>query len=378
MDTSQPGTQCYFPYLESAVKGYLAAHPGTAPPSHLLDRHLLALDDPCPTLAASHSCHPFLFGPHPYFMGPRALAAKQGLPPTDPLYLALLRVRPRIALRALGRGVHFLAASCVLHLVQTEANSPLRGRDRWRCSSAFTGADTFGAALRALVPGYTLLAASEVSPPPSPPSSPVLPPACRPPPPLAHAPPLDSFPLPRLAAGPRASSAGARLLLAPPPRARRQLPLRRARRRGVPPRALRLRLLGLSLHQALQPEPHRHRGRPRGRPRPPGPRPTPAIREPASRVCAGEHPLAPVGPALGPHPDNLDAQAVTLRLEVRPPPPRRRLVRPPASRRPPRPMHPAPPGARRCTFICPRFHFSAGSSRPRLWWVGYLRTAPSR
>ena len=166
VDTSQPGTQCYFPYLESAVKGYLAAHPGTAPPSHLLDRHLLALDDPCPTLAASHSCHPFLFGPHPYFLGPRALAAKQGLPPTDPLYLALLRVRPRIALRALGRGVHFLAASCVLHLVLTEATSPLRGRDRWRCASAFTGADTFGAALRALVPGYTLLAASEVSPPP--------------------------------------------------------------------------------------------------------------------------------------------------------------------------------------------------------------------
>jgi hypothetical protein len=61
VDTSQPGTQCYFPYLESAVKGYLAAHPGIAPPSHLLDRHLLALDDPCPTLAASHSCHPFLF-----------------------------------------------------------------------------------------------------------------------------------------------------------------------------------------------------------------------------------------------------------------------------------------------------------------------------
>jgi hypothetical protein len=52
VDTSQPGTQCYFPYLESAVKGYLAAHPGIAPPSHLLDRHLLALDDPCPTLAA--------------------------------------------------------------------------------------------------------------------------------------------------------------------------------------------------------------------------------------------------------------------------------------------------------------------------------------
>ena len=95
-----------------------------------------------------------------------------------------------------------------------------------------------------------------------------------------------------------------------------------------------------------------------------------------SRACRATH--RPRDPRWVLHPDNLDAQAVTLRLEVRPPPPRRRLVRPPASRRPPRPMHPAPPGARRCTFICPRFHFSAGSSRPRLWWVGYLRTAPSR
>ena len=194
VDTSQPGTQCYFPYLESAVKGYLAAHPGTAPPAHLLDRHLLALDDPCPTLAASHSCHPFLFGPRPYFLGPRALAAKQGLPPTDPLYLALLRVRPRIALCALGRGVHFLAASCVLHLVLTEAGSPLRGRERWRCASAFTGADTFGAALRALVPGYTLLTASEVSPPPSPPSSCLCPLRPADPHPRSHTPPLTPSP----------------------------------------------------------------------------------------------------------------------------------------------------------------------------------------
>ena len=164
VDTSQPGTQCYFPYLESAVNGYFAAHPGATLPAYLLDRHLLARDAPCPTLAASHSCHPFLFGPRPHFLGPHALAAKQGLPPTDPLYLALLQVRHRIALRALGRGVHFLAASCVLNLVLTEAGSPLRGRTHWRCASAFTGADTFGAALRALVPGYTLLAASEVSP----------------------------------------------------------------------------------------------------------------------------------------------------------------------------------------------------------------------
>ena len=162
MDTSRPGIQCYFPYLESAVNGYVAAHPGSAPPAYLLDRHLIATDDPCPTLAASHSCHPILLGPRPRFLGSHALAAKQGLPPSDPLYAALMLVRTRVALRALGRGVHFLAASCVLHLVLTEAGSPLRGRTNWRCSSAFTGADTFGAALRALVPGYTLLSASEV------------------------------------------------------------------------------------------------------------------------------------------------------------------------------------------------------------------------
>ena len=166
MDTSRPGIQCYFPYLESAVNGYVAAHPGSAPPAYLLDRHLIATDDPCPTLAASHSCHPILLGPRPRFLGSHALAAKQGLPPSDPLYAALMSVRTRVALRALGRGVHFLAASCVLHLVLTETSSPLRGRTKWRCSSAFTGADTFGAALRALVPGYTLLSASEVGYPP--------------------------------------------------------------------------------------------------------------------------------------------------------------------------------------------------------------------
>ena len=106
-------------------------------------------------------------------------------------------------------------------------------------------------------------------------------------------------------------------------------------------------------------------------------RPPYLLRLPTARAASGRA-RCNGPPAWEHHPDNLDAQAVTLRLEVRPPPPRRRLVRPPASRRPPRPMHPAPPGARRCTFICPRFHFSAGSSRPRLWWVGYLRTAPSR
>ena len=60
------------------------------------------------------------------------------------------------------------------------------------------------------------------------------------------------------------------------------------------------------------------------------------------------------------------------------------LIRaPPPSVPPPRaaclPPCPAPltsPDALRCTFICPRFHFGAGSSRPRLWWVGYLRAAP--
>ena len=107
-------------------------------------------------------------------MGPRALASKQGLPPTDPLYQALLLATPRVALLALGRGVHHLAACSVLYFIRTEASSPLLGRTDWRCASAFTGADTFGAALRACVPEYQLLAASEVRPPSPPPRLPPL------------------------------------------------------------------------------------------------------------------------------------------------------------------------------------------------------------
>ena len=165
VDITTPTRQCYFPYLESALKGYFASHPGADPPTHLLTHHVSLLDDPCPTLAASPSCHPFVLGKRPYFMGPRALASKQGLPPTDPLYQALLLATPRVALLALGRGVHHLAACSVLYFIRTEASSPLLGRTDWRCASAFTGADTFGAALRACVPEYQLLAASEVRPP---------------------------------------------------------------------------------------------------------------------------------------------------------------------------------------------------------------------
>ena len=76
-------------------------------------------------------------------------------------------------------------------------------------------------------------------------------------------------------------------------------------------------------------------------------RPPCLLRLPTARAASGRARARCNGPpAWEHHPDNLDAQAVTLRLEVRPPPPRRRLVRPPATRRPPRPMHPAPPGER--------------------------------
>ena len=153
---------CHFAYLESTVTGYVRRH-GSLPPPEIFSRHLPSVDDVAPTLPASPSCHPFLFGPVPTFLGSRALLSKQGIPPEDPLYVALLSASPRLALRALGRGVHFLSASAVVHLVQTEHSSPLCGLGSWRYATAFTGADTFGAAVRAHAPGSTLLSASEVS-----------------------------------------------------------------------------------------------------------------------------------------------------------------------------------------------------------------------
>ena len=167
VDFRQPGRLCHFAYLASSVDGYSRRHGGALPPPDFYTRHTYPVDGPLPTLCASHSSHPFAFGPRPRYLGPRALCSLLGLPPTDPLCLALGLSRPRVALLALGRGVHFLSARCVLHLILSEASSPLAGAPAWSCASAFTGADTFGAALRAAVPGFRLLAASEArrSPP---------------------------------------------------------------------------------------------------------------------------------------------------------------------------------------------------------------------
>ena len=161
MDTAIPGRVCHFAYLESAVNGHLCRY-GALPPAAFFRRHLPLVDDVAPTLAATSSCHPFVLGPSPTFLGARALLNKQGIPPSDVLYRTLASAPPRLALLALGRGVHFLSASAVLHFIQTEPTSPLCGVSGWRCATAFTGGDTFGAALRAHVPGCVMLAASEV------------------------------------------------------------------------------------------------------------------------------------------------------------------------------------------------------------------------
>ena len=62
---------------------------GTLPSPETFARHLPAMDDVAPTLPASPSCHPFLFGPVPTILGSRALLSKQGLPPGDVLHVAL-------------------------------------------------------------------------------------------------------------------------------------------------------------------------------------------------------------------------------------------------------------------------------------------------
>lgn len=165
VDTSIPGRICQFSYMESAVSDYLRHHGGTRPAPHLVARHVRSLDALAPTLAASHSNHPILLGERPSFLGARGLLSKQGIPPSDVLHRELERARPRTVLLAMGRGVHFLAASAVLHLVMTEDISPLRLRRDWRCATAFTGGDTFSVALRAHVPAHRMLAASEVPPP---------------------------------------------------------------------------------------------------------------------------------------------------------------------------------------------------------------------
>ena len=161
VDTTTPGRVCHYAYLISAIYKHTQRH-GTIPPPQLIERHLPTVDALAPTLSASASSHPFLLGETPTYLGARALLSKQGIPPCDPLHTALENATPRQALAALGRGVHFLAASAVLHLIATEHISPLASVTHWQCATAFTGADTFGAALRAVKPEHTMLAASEV------------------------------------------------------------------------------------------------------------------------------------------------------------------------------------------------------------------------
>ena len=154
VDTSTPGITCHFAYLESATKGHISRHGGSRPSAAILENHLLPLDAPAPTLSATGSSHPFFLGLRPQFLGPRALITKLGLPPTDRLSQAILDMSPRRALLAVGRGVHFLSARAVLHLVLAEPQSalcdPAPQVVRW--ATAFTGADLFGAAGRAAQP----------------------------------------------------------------------------------------------------------------------------------------------------------------------------------------------------------------------------------
>ena len=188
VDTSTPGITCHFAYLESATKGHISRHGGSRPSAAILENHLLPLDAPAPTLSATGSSHPFFLGLRPQFLGPRALITKLGLPPTDRLSQAILDMSPRRALLAVGRGVHFLSARAVLHLVLAEPQSalcdPAPQVVRW--ATAFTGADLFGVALRAALPNHSLLAASEVRLPPFSPLCPEPSPSC---PPKSPAPP---------------------------------------------------------------------------------------------------------------------------------------------------------------------------------------------
>ena len=164
MNIHASGKICSFAYLESTVVAYRRRYGESASvPAAMLKRHVRALDAPAPTLTTSHSSHPIVLGPQPKFLGPRALLSRMGIPPSDPLHAILERESPRRVLRAIGRGVHFLAASSVLHLLLTEPESPLHGRTGWRCGRAFAGCDTFGAALRAAVPDSVVVSASEAS-----------------------------------------------------------------------------------------------------------------------------------------------------------------------------------------------------------------------
>ena len=166
-NTVRPGRICHFSYAESSALAYAKRHGTSTLPPDLLARLLPPVDAVAPTLAASHSSHPFLLGACPTYLGSRALLSKQGIPPSDPLHRLLEDAPSRLTLRAVGLGVHFLAASAVLHLISTEAHSPLRGQRDWSWASAYTGGDTFGAAFRAHVSTRPPLAASEVPFPPS-------------------------------------------------------------------------------------------------------------------------------------------------------------------------------------------------------------------
>jgi hypothetical protein len=83
---------------------------------------------------------------------------------SDRLARALLRIRPGRAQEAICRGVDLHVSRPLIHLLRTHAQSPLRHVAHWNVALAFTGADTFSAALRAEEQPYTLMCASEPQP----------------------------------------------------------------------------------------------------------------------------------------------------------------------------------------------------------------------
>ena len=163
--TLAPPACIVFGRIESGLARRAQRAPSLAPcdpPPSLPDSYIYA-DGRLPTLATGRSNHPRFLDP-PAFLSTQSLLSIFGFRFSDRLARALLRLRPGRAQEAICRGVDLHVSRPLIHLLRTHAQSPLRLVAHWNVALAFTGADTFSAALRAEEQPYTLVCASEPQP----------------------------------------------------------------------------------------------------------------------------------------------------------------------------------------------------------------------
>ena len=140
---ADPNGSVDFAHVESRLRRYKGeeALEGPAPPHLRLVRGQRGV---LPTIVATSSHHPLLMCPYRYASTPLLLSVFGY--DADPLGEMLVKPpfdSPSLALRALGQGVGLHSVSALLKAVRTRIGDRV-----WRVGSGFSGADTFGAAVR--------------------------------------------------------------------------------------------------------------------------------------------------------------------------------------------------------------------------------------